>query len=94
MVIQSDAYNQSRLQTVVVCALFSNLGYGRYPGNVVIPAYESGLPRDSVANVTQIATLDRAFLAEEDYSGTVSISLLREVHRGVGLVLALSRRGR
>jgi mRNA interferase MazF len=94
MIIQSDAYNQSRLRTVVVCALFSNLGYTRFPGNVLIPAYESGLPRDSVANVTQIATLDRAFFNEEDYAGCVSTSLLREVHRGVSLVLALPRRER
>jgi mRNA interferase MazF len=94
VVIQSDGFNQSRLRTVVVCALFSNLDYARFPGNVVIPSNESGLPRESVANVTQLATIDRAFLADEDYCGTLSSALLGELHRGVSLVLALTRRAR
>ncbi|MCA1599322.1 MAG: type II toxin-antitoxin system PemK/MazF family toxin [Chloroflexi bacterium] len=92
LVIQSDAFNDTQLRTVIVCALFSNLEYARFPGNVVIPTSESGLPRESVANVTQLATIDRAFLMEDDYCGTVSLSLLREIHAGVDLVLALSRR--
>ena len=91
IVIQSDIFNDTQLRTVVVCALFSNLEYARFPGNVIIPTHESGLPRDSVANVTQIATVDRTFLTESDYCGTISLSLLREVHAGVALVLALPR---
>jgi len=91
LVIQSDAFNDTQLRTVVVCTLFSNLEYARFPGNVVIPTHESGLPRESVANVTQLATIDRAFLMEDDYCATVSPSLLREVHAGVDLVLALPR---
>jgi len=92
LVIQSDTFNDTRLRTVVVCALFSNLEYARFPGNVVIPPPESGLPRASVANVTQIATIDRTFLTEADYSGTLSLSLLRIIHDGIDLVLSLTRR--
>ena len=90
LVIQSDAFNDTQLRTIVICALFSNPEYARFPGNAVIPTFESGLPRESIANVTQLATIDRAFLTEEDYCGTISPSLLREIHAGVDLVLALS----
>lgn len=90
--IQSEVCNLSRLRTVVVCALFSNLEYARFPGNVVVPTRESGLSRDSIANVTQIATIDRDLLAGDDYRGAVSHSLLEEIHDGIELVLALSRR--
>ena len=92
LVIQSDVFNDSTIRTVVVCALYSNLDYARFPGNVVVAPIESGLPRDSVANVTQLATIDRALLTADGYSGTLSPSLLRDVHDGVQLVLALSRR--
>lgn len=92
LIIQSDTFNDTRLRTVVVCALFSNLEYARFPGNVTIPAPESGLPRDSVANVTQIATIDRAFLTEDDYAGTIPPPRLRHVHDGVELVLSLLHR--
>lgn len=92
VVLQSDAFNASQLRTLVICALFSNAAYARFPGNVIVPADESGLPRDSVANVTQIATIDRAFLAESDYCGAISPSLLREIHQGIELVFALTRR--
>lgn len=92
LVVQSDIFNDTRLRTVVVCALFSNLEYARFPGNVVIPARESGLRRDSVANATQIATIDRGFLTDDDYCGTISLSLLRDVHEGLELVLSVTRR--
>lgn len=92
LVIQSDIFNDTQLRTVVVCALFSNRDYARFPGNAIIPARESGLPRDSVVNVTRIATIDRTFLTEDDYSGTIGPELLRDVHDGVALVLALAHR--
>ncbi|HWE63475.1 MAG TPA: type II toxin-antitoxin system PemK/MazF family toxin [Chloroflexota bacterium] len=92
IVVQSDLFNHSQLQTVVVCALFSNLQYARFPGNVIIPTNESGLSHESVANVMQIATLDRTLLVEGDYCGTVSVSLFREIYGGILLVLSSSRR--
>ena len=94
LVLQSDIFNDTQLSTVVVCALFSNLEYARFPGNVIVPSLESGLPRESVANVTQIATVDRTFLAHDDYCGTVSSSLLQAIHDGVELVLSLSHNRR
>ena len=64
VVVQGDAFNASRLATVVVVPLTSNLRWAAAPGNVVIPARRSGLPKDSVANVSQIVTIDRGVLSE------------------------------
>jgi len=59
VVVQGDAFNRSSLQTVVCVALTSNLRWGDAPGNVRLPARATGLPRDSVGNVSQLVTLDR-----------------------------------
>jgi mRNA interferase MazF len=64
VVIQNDVFNRSRLGTVVVCALTSNLARAASPGNVLLKKGEANLPKDSVANVTQLVTVDRADLAE------------------------------
>src|SRR6266540_1757108 len=64
LVVQDDAFNRSRLRTVVAVVLTSNLRLVEAPGNVLIPAKASGLPKDSVANVSQIITVDREFLIE------------------------------
>ncbi len=64
VVVQSDALNRSRLGTIVCVPLTSNLGWAEAPGCVLLAARTSGLPRDSVANATQIVTLDRSILAE------------------------------
>lgn len=64
VVISDDRFNASRLGTATVVALTGNPRYAALPGNVALPADSSGLPRDSVVNVTQIATLDRAALEE------------------------------
>lgn len=64
IVIQDDHFNQSRITTVIVAALTSNTDYAKIPGNVFISAKESGLPKDSVINVSQIATMDKADLEE------------------------------
>lgn len=88
LVVQSDAFNRSRLRTAIVVVLTSNVRLVQAPGNVLIPAKTSGLSRDSVANVSQILTIDRDFLSEP--VGRVRGSLLKDVESGLKLVLGLS----
>ncbi|MDD4903479.1 MAG: type II toxin-antitoxin system PemK/MazF family toxin [Candidatus Bipolaricaulis sp.] len=64
VVVQSDALNQSRLSTVVCVTLTSNLGWAEAPACVLLTARASGLPKDSVANATQLVTVDRRILTE------------------------------
>ncbi|MEZ5286081.1 MAG: type II toxin-antitoxin system PemK/MazF family toxin [Vicinamibacterales bacterium] len=87
LVMQSDAFNRSRIRTVVAVALTSNLRLVEAPGNVLIPARTSGLPKDSVANVSQIVTLDKQYLTE--LAGRLRGSLLTDVETGMRLVLGL-----
>lgn len=85
VVIQSDAFNRSRIATVVCVALTSNLRWADAPGNVVLGARLTGLPKDSVANVSQIVTLDRAALTER--TGALPTKKLELVLLGVDIVL-------
>ena len=87
LVVQSDAFNRSRIGTVVAVVLTSNLRLLDAPGNVLVPRRVSGLPRDSVANVSQIVTVDREALAES--AGTLGADLLAAVEAGLRLVLSL-----
>jgi mRNA interferase MazF len=64
VVVQGDAVNRSRIATVVCVPLTSNLKWADAPGNVLLAARATGLPKDSVANVSQIVTLDRDLLTE------------------------------
>ena len=64
VIVQADAFNRSRLDTVIAVVLTSNLKLVEAPGNVLVERRASGLPKDSVANVTQVITVDRAFLSE------------------------------
>lgn len=64
VVIQGDALNRSRVATVVCVPLTSNLRWADAPGNVLLPARTTGLPKDSVANVSQVVALDKAVLTE------------------------------
>jgi mRNA interferase MazF len=64
VIIQGDAFNRSRISTVVCIPLTSNLRWADAPGNVMLPARLTGLPKDSVANVTQPVTLDRTLLTD------------------------------
>ena len=87
LVVQSDAFNRSRLRTIVAVTLTSNLRLVDAPGNVFVPRKAAGLPKDSVANVAQIVTLDRDLLTEP--AGRVSGQLLKDVESGMRLVLDL-----
>ena len=64
VVVQSDPINRSRIATVVCVPLTSNLKWAEAPGNVLLDARATGLPKDSVANVSQIVTLDRGLLTD------------------------------
>lgn len=64
MVVQGDSLNRSRIATVVCVPLTSNLNWADAPGNVALSPRLTGLPKDSVANVSQIVSLDRELLTE------------------------------
>ena len=85
--MQDDAFNRSRIRTVIAVVLTSNVRLLEAPGNVLVPAKASGLPKDSVANVSQVITLDRDFLAEP--AGKIQGQALRDVENGLRLVLGL-----
>ena len=87
LVIQAEAFNASRIQTVVVAVVTSNLALGEAPGNILLPARSSGLPRNSVVNVSQVLTLDREFLTAR--AGVLPARLRTRVDAGLRLVLEL-----
>jgi mRNA interferase MazF len=85
LVVQGDAFNRSRIRTVVCVPLTSNLRWAEAPGNVMLPARATGLPKDSVANVSQLVTLDRSLLTEE--VGKLAKRQLELVLSGIDIVL-------
>jgi mRNA interferase MazF len=87
LIVQDDAFNRSRLRTVIAVVLTSNLRLVEAPGNVLIPAKSAGLPKDSVANVSQVITVDRDCLGEP--AGRVRGQTLKDVEDGLRLVLGL-----
>jgi mRNA interferase MazF len=87
VIVQSNAFNRSRIRTVIAVVVTSNLSLADAPGNVLLLSSESGLPKDSVANVSQIITLDRDFLTEK--CGRVPLHLIRSIDEGLRLVLSL-----
>ncbi len=85
VVVQCDALNSSRIATVVCVPLTSNLKWALAPGNVRLAARLTGLPKDSVANVSQIVTLDKMFLTAR--AGKLPRPKLDLVLSGIGIVL-------
>jgi len=84
-IVQGEAFNASRLATTIVVPLTSNLRLAAAPGNVVLAARRTGLPKDSVANVSQIITIDRELLS--DRVGQLIESDLQLVLAGIDIVL-------
>ncbi len=84
VLLQHDRFNQTRIATAVVVAITSRLKYATLPGNVRLKSGEGGLPKPSVVNVTQIATVDRALLGPR--LGSLSRERLAQVWAGVCLV--------
>jgi mRNA interferase MazF len=87
LVIQADAFNDSRIATVVVAVITSNLALAEAPGNVRLAKSDSGLPKASVVNVSQIITLDRSLLSAR--VKTLPGKVAQRVNAGLQLVLGL-----
>ena len=87
LVVQSDSYNHSRLATVLAAIVTSSTRLAAMPGNVFLPTVVTGLPRDSVVNVTALVTLNKDEL--EGPVGQVSEELMRDVDQGLRRVLGL-----
>lgn len=85
VVIQNNVFNRSRIGTVVICALTSNLKRASSPGNVLLEPGEADLPKQSVVNVSQIFTVDRTDLGE--YIGSLSKKRVHEILDGIRLVI-------
>jgi mRNA interferase MazF len=84
VVIQDDLFNHSRIPTVVVCALTSNLKRGSLPGNIVLTAGEAGLPKPSVVEVSKLSTVEKIHLG--DAIGRVSAGRVAEILAGIRFV--------
>jgi mRNA interferase MazF len=85
VVVQGDSLNRSRLATVVCVPLTSNLKWADAPGNVLLAAKATGLPKDSVANASQIVALDRAVLASR--VAKLTPKRVAEILVGIDIVL-------
>jgi mRNA interferase MazF len=85
IVVQGDALNRSRIRTVVCVPLTSNLVWADAPGNVLLTAKATGLPRDSIANASQIVALDRDLITEE--VGKLARRQLELILTGIDIVL-------
>jgi mRNA interferase MazF len=87
LIVQDDTFTQSRIRTVIVVIITSNVELANAPGNVLLPSDATGLSRDSVVNVSQVLTVDKAFLTER--IGSLPVSLQEEVDDGLRVVLYL-----
>lgn len=87
LVVQSDDFNRSRIATVIVAVLTSNTRLAQAPGNVLLPTRATGLPQDSVANVSQLMTIDKSYLTER--VSMLPSHLLEQIDEGLRLVMAL-----
>lgn len=87
LVVQSDDFNQSRINTVIAAVITSNLQLADAPGNVLLSKNDSGLPKKSVVNVSQLITVDKSFFTEK--IGVMGTLKMKEVEAGIRLVLSL-----
>ena len=87
LVIQSDDFNRSRIATIIALVIISNTKLAQAPGNVLLPSKVTGLSKDSVANVSQVITVDKSFLSER--VGKIPSHLLGQVEDGIRLVMGL-----
>ena len=87
LVVSSDEFNRSRIRTVLVAAVTGNLRLAEAPGNVLVEALETGLPRDSVVNVSQLATLSKDLL--DDRVGSLDSRTMVAIENGLRTSLEL-----
>jgi mRNA interferase MazF len=87
LIIQIDEFNRSIIRTVMVVVLTTNLRLANAPGNVLLKSAMTGLPKDSVANVSQVLTVDKSFLTEK--VGKLRKAELQKIETGLRLLLGL-----
>lgn len=85
VVVQNNVFNKSRINTVVVCVLTSNLKRAAAPGNVLLKKGEGNLPKDSVVNISQIVTLNKSDLVEK--TGSLSPQRVKQIINGINLLI-------
>lgn len=89
LIVQSEKFNQSEISTVVIAAITKNIKLAAASGNVLVTPKQTGLPKESVVNVSQILTIDKRLL--RDYVGTLSAKKMEQVDNGLRLVLSLPK---
>ncbi len=89
LIIQSDKFNQSRINTVIIAIISTNLKLTNSEGNVLLTARQTSLPKDSVVNISQLFTIDESLL--RDYVGALSAKKIEQVDNGLRLVLSLPK---
>jgi len=87
VIVQANEFNQSAIRTVIAAVITTNLRLARAPGNVVLTRRETGLPNDSVANVSQLITVSKSFLTEK--VGRIPARKVQQLNDGLRLVLSL-----
>ena len=87
VIVQANDFNQSQIHTVIAAVITSNLKLANAPGNVFLSAKSTGLPKDSVANISQLITVDKLFLREK--VGKLTAKQLQKLNEGLRLVLSL-----
>jgi mRNA interferase MazF len=87
LIVQSDSFNHSKINTAVVLIISTNLNLINSQGNVLLAAKQSGLPKDSVVNVSQLFTIDESLL--DEYVETISERKMEQIDKGLRLVLSL-----
>jgi mRNA interferase MazF len=85
VVIQNNLFNMSKINTVMVCIITSNLNLAKAPGNVLLKKGEGGLPKDSVVNVSQVMTLDKSDMG--DKVGALGKARVKEILAGIELFI-------
>jgi mRNA interferase MazF len=88
LIVQADSYNKSRISSVICVVITSNIKLAQAPGNVLLQKKLTGLPKDSVANISQIITIDRTVLF--DHLETVPASIMETIDHGLRQVLNLA----
>jgi len=87
LIVQANEFNKSKINTVIALAITTNVRLAGAPGNVLLSAKQSRLPKESVINISQIITIDKSFLTEKVYA--ISNKIMATVEEGMKLVLRL-----
>ncbi len=85
VVVQNNLFNSSQINTVIVCAVTSNIKRSKFPGNIILESGEGGLSKTSVVNVSQLYTVDNRDL--EEFSGSLSPHRVRQIIYGINLLI-------